>query len=149
MPESLLIGYLGSSRVFSRWARLLSTVQLKLTADAPCRRSCRRSVPVTLPAVILRATTAKEAMDLGATGVEAHLSLAMLDLQGVDALIDVAPGPEENFVAPPVRAHRQKRVVAKRGRDRHGAPIDEVTVSIASNAEDPDSEVDAEIESLT
>lgn len=37
----------------------------------------------------------------------------------------------------------------KHGRDRHGAPIDETTVSVTSNADDPDAETDAEIEALT
>jgi hypothetical protein len=72
-------------------------------------------------------------------------------LQGVDGLIDAAPGPEEGFVPPPAKAktHRAKRVVAKRGTGRHGERMDELTVSISSNAEDQDVETDAEIEALT
>jgi hypothetical protein len=80
--------------------------------------------------------------------MEAHLQLLLLENAGVNSLIDVAPGPEEGFVPPPVRAHRQKKVTVKRGTGRHGERVDETTVAITSNAEDQDAETDAQIESL-
>jgi hypothetical protein len=80
---------------------------------------------------------------MAAAGLEAHLNLVLLDMQSVDGLIDSAPGPEEGFVLPPVRAHRQQKITVKRGRDRHGAPLDETVVSIS-----PDAEIDAQIATL-
>lgn len=81
-------------------------------------------------------------------GLEAHLALTLLELQGQGQPIDVAPGPEEGLVPPPVRAHRQKRVTVKRGRDRLGQPVDETTVAITSSAEDERAEIDARISAL-
>jgi hypothetical protein len=69
-------------------------------------------------------------------------------MQGQGQPIDVAPGPEEGFVPPPVRAHRQKKVTARRGTGRHGERVDETMAAITSNAEDPDAEVGAEIAAL-
>ena len=47
-----------------------------------------------------------------------------------------------------VRVFRRKKVVVKTGLDKAGARIDDKTVSIETSADDADSEVDAEIESL-
>jgi len=47
-----------------------------------------------------------------------------------------------------VRVFRRKKIVVKTGCDKAGARIDDKTVSIETSADDADSEVEAEIESL-
>ena len=105
----------------------------------------------TIRAVEAGAIGSAEGMRRGAMqqiAAQVFLTATELEMRGIGKAIDVQP--EEDYVKPEVRApHRTKKVTAKRGTGKHGEVIDERTVSITSSADDPDLEVDAEIEALT
>jgi hypothetical protein len=72
-----------------------------------------------------------------------------MEMRGLTGPVDVAPLPEEGYEPPQIRPHRAKTVTVRQGTDKHGLPFEEKSVSIASNTEDTDAEIDAQIEALT